>query len=112
MTTVTLTGSDLRARDSVMRELDADPRFDASAVGVSAKNDAVTLSGFVDTYDAKLAAERAAKRVRGVRAVANDIQVRVRLARADDLIARDAARTLQRHTTVPSTVQAIVHNST
>lgn len=110
MTTATLTGTDLRMRDAVLRELEADPRFDASAIGVSAKNEAVTLSGFVDTYAAKLAAERAAKRVRGVRAVANDIQVRLRLAHADDVIARDAARALQLRSTVPSGVQAVVHN--
>jgi osmotically-inducible protein OsmY len=110
MTTATLTGSDLRARDAVVRELEADPRFDASAIGVSAKNDAVTLSGFVDTYAGKLAAERAAKRVRGVRAVANEIQVRLRLGHADDVIARDAARALQLRSTVPSSVQAVVHN--
>ena len=110
MTTATLTGSDLRTREAVIRELEADPRFDASAIGVSAKSDAVTLSGFIDTYAAKLAAERAAKRVRGVRAVANEIQVRLRLSHADDVVARDAARALQLHTTVPSSVQAVVHS--
>lgn len=110
MTTATLTGSDLRTREAVIRELDADPRFDASAIGVSATTNAVTLSGFIDTYAAKLAAERAAKRVRGVRAVANEIQVRLRLSHADDVVARDAARALQLRTTVPSSVQAVVHN--
>ena len=110
MTTATLTGTDLRMRDAVIRELEADPRFDASAIGVSAKSDAVTLSGFVDTYAAKLAAERAAKRVRGVRAVANEVQVRIRLSRADDVIARDAARALELRSTVPSGVQAVVHH--
>lgn len=109
MTTATLTGGDLRTRDAVMRELEADPRFDASAIGVTAKHDAVTLSGFVETYAGKLAAERAAKRVRGVRAVANEVQVRLRLAHADDVVAADAARALQLLSTVPSGVQAVVH---
>jgi len=109
MTTAALTATDMRLRDAVSHELEADPRLDASAVGVTARQDAVTLSGFVDTYAAKLAAERAAKRVRGVRAVANEIQVRLRLARADDDIARDAARALELRGTVPVGVQAVVH---
>ena len=110
MSVATLTGTDLRMREAVMRELEADPRLDASGIGVSAKADAVTLGGFVDTYAAKLAAERAAKRVRGVRAVANDIDVRLRLTRADDEIARDAARVLEIQTRVPATVQVVVHH--
>lgn len=110
MTTATLSAADQRMRDTVVQELEADPRFDASAIGITAKQDAVTLSGFVDTYAAKLAAERAAKRVRGVRAVANDIQVRLRLKRADDEIARDAARALELRNTVPAGVQVVVHN--
>ena len=109
MSTATLTGQDITVREAVMRELESDPRIDASATGVSAKGAAVTLGGFVDTYAAKLAAERAAKRVRGVRAVANGIEVRLRLARADDEIARDAARALELRSTVPRGVQASVH---
>jgi osmotically-inducible protein OsmY len=93
-----------------MRQLDWDPEVDASAVGVSAKNGSVTLTGFVDTYSAKLAAERAAKRVHGVRAVANDIDVRLRLERTDADLAQDAARALQLRSTIPESVQAIVHD--
>ena len=81
MTTAT-PATDVRVRDAVVHELEVDPRFDASAIGVTATHDAVTLSGFIDTYVAKLAAERAAKRIRGVRAVANEIQVRLKLERA------------------------------
>jgi osmotically-inducible protein OsmY len=92
-----------------MRQLEADPRVDASEVGVSATDGAVLLSGFIDTYEGKLAAERAAKRVRGVRAVANDLQVKLRLARTDDDIARDAARALQLRAAIPDKVQAAVH---
>jgi len=110
MTTATLTGNDLRVRDAVMRQLEGDPRVDASAVGVSAKAGAVTLGGFVDSYSAKLAAERAAKRVHGVRAVANEIQVRLRLERADDDIARDAVRSLELRSVIPEGVQAVVRD--
>src|SRR6188472_1132701 len=93
-----------------MRQLDWDPEVDGSAVGVAARNGTVTLTGFIDTYAGKLAAERVAKRVHGVRAVANDIEVRLRLERTDPDIAQDAARALQLHSAVPETVQAAVHN--
>ena len=110
VTTATLTDADVRVRDAVMRQLDWDPEVDASAVGVAAKNGTVTLSGFIDTYAGKLAAERAAKRVHGVRAVANDIEVRLRLERTDADIAQDAARALELRSTIPESVQAVVHN--
>jgi osmotically-inducible protein OsmY len=93
-----------------MRQLDWDPEVDASAVGIAAKNGTVTLTGLIDTYSGKLAAERAAKRVHGVRAVANDIEVRLRLERTDADIAQDAARALQLRSTIPESVQAVVHN--
>jgi osmotically-inducible protein OsmY len=110
VTTATLTEADVRVRDAVMRQLDWDPEVDGSAVGVAAKNGTVTLTGFIDTYSGKLAAERAAKRVHGVRAVANDIEVRLRLERTDADIAQDAVRALELHSTIPEIVQAVVHN--
>jgi osmotically-inducible protein OsmY len=79
-------------------------------VGVSAKHGTVTLSGFIDTYSGKLAAERAAKRVHGVRSVANDIEVRLRLERTDADIAQDATRALEIRSMIPTTVQAVVHS--
>jgi osmotically-inducible protein OsmY len=109
MSTVMLTQSDLRVRDSVLHELMWDSELDASAIGVTARNGAVTLTGFIDSYAGKLASERAAKRVRGVRAVANDIQVRLRLERTDPEIAGDAARSLSTRATLPEKVQAVVH---
>ena len=109
MTTATLTGTDVRLRDTVIRQLDWDPDVDDSAIGISARDGVVALTGFIDTYAGKLAAERAVKRVRGVRAVANDIIVRVKVTRTDPEIAADAARAL-RLRPVPETVQAAVHN--
>jgi osmotically-inducible protein OsmY len=79
MTTAALTGADVRLRDSVIHELDWDSEVDDSAVGVAAKEDVVTLTGFIGSYAGKLAAERVVKRVRGVRAVANDIIVRLKV---------------------------------
>ena len=107
---MSLTETDVRVREEVRRQLDWDPDVDNSAVGVVAKNGVVTLTGFIDSYAGKLAAERAAKRVRGVRAVANDIEVRLKLDRTDVDIARDVARALELRLGVPDTVQAVVHN--
>jgi osmotically-inducible protein OsmY len=63
-----------------------------------------------NSYAGELAAERAVKRARGVRAVANNLQVTLRLARTDTDIATDAAHALETHLTLPPTVQVVVHN--
>lgn len=110
MTTASLSNADVKVRDAVMRQLEWDPEVDASAVGVAAKDGTVTLTGYINSYSGKLAAERAAKRVRGVRGVANDIAVRLKLPRVDTDIAADAVRALELRSTVPETVQAAVHN--
>jgi osmotically-inducible protein OsmY len=111
MTTASLTGTDVRLRDAVVRQLDWDPEMDASAIGVTAKEGVVTLTGFINSYAGKLAAERVVKRVRGVRAVANDITVRLMVDRTDADIASDAVRALKLRPAIPESVQVIVHNS-
>lgn len=98
---ITLTSIEQRLRDSVMRQLAADPEFDASMVGVSATEGVVTLSGYVDTYAAKLAAERAARRVYGVRAVANELEVKLSQKRIDPDIAKDALDALKNRIDIP-----------
>jgi osmotically-inducible protein OsmY len=110
MSTATLTETDLLLRAAVERQLEWDPEVDASAIGIAAKDGAVTLTGYIGTYAGKLAAERAAKRVRGVRAVANDIAVRLKLERTDADIAADVSRILALRSTIPATVQAAVHS--
>jgi osmotically-inducible protein OsmY len=110
MATKTLTTTDLRTRDAVVRQLDFDPEVDNSAIGVAVKGGAVTLTGFIDTYAGKLAAERVVKRVRGVRAVANDVEVRLKLERTDDDLARELVHALELRVGVPDTVQGSVHN--
>jgi osmotically-inducible protein OsmY len=110
MATATLVSDDLRVRNAVMRQLEWDPEVDASEIGVAARNGAVTLTGYISSYGGKLAAERCAKRVRGVRAVANDIAVRLKLPRTDADIAGDAAFALNLRESVPRSVKAAVHS--
>lgn len=109
MSLTSLAETDVRLRDVIIRNLDWDPQVDASGLGVSAQDGVVTLSGFIDTYIGKLAAERAAKRIRGVRAVANEIVVRLKEARADDELAHDVAQSLKNPPALAD-VQAAVHH--
>jgi osmotically-inducible protein OsmY len=108
MTVASLTSTDLLTRDAVLRQLAWDSQVDASAIGVTVQDGIVSLTGFIDSYAGKLAAERAAKRTRGVRAVANDVQVRLRLDRTDPEIAADAAHILGMHDSLPDSVQVVV----
>ena len=68
--------TDLKLRQDVLDELEFEPSVDAAGIGVAVNDGVVTLTGHVSTYAEKLAAERAAKRVSGVRAVAQEITVR------------------------------------
>jgi osmotically-inducible protein OsmY len=110
MTTATLTAGDIALRNAAVQQLDWDSQVDASAIGVAAHDGVVTLTGFIDTYAGKLAAERAVKRVRGVRGVANDLQVRLRCPRTDADIAADAVKALGLRAALADSVQVAVHN--
>src|SRR5690349_19114878 len=110
MTSASVTGTDIRVRGAVVRLLDWDPEVDASAIGVSAGDGVVTLTGFVNSYAEKLAAERVATRVRGVRGVANDIIVRQMVDRTDADIAHDAIVCLKMRPDLADTVQVAVHH--
>lgn len=71
----------MRADSDIKRDVESelkwDPDIDASDIGVAAKDGVVTLSGFVRSYSQKYEAEKAAKRVKGVLGIANDIEVRL-----------------------------------
>lgn len=69
--------SDGQLQDDVMAELAWEPSVDHADIGVSVVDGIVTLSGFVKSYPEKLAAEHAAKRVAGVKAIAEEIKVRL-----------------------------------
>src|SRR2546423_8426992 len=77
MTAATTTRSDEQIQQDVLEELKWDARVQPNEIGVSVKDGVVTLTGWVDSYTKKWAAEEAAHRVRGVVAVANDIEVRL-----------------------------------
>ena len=95
--------TDVNLQRDVLDELDWDPCVDVSQVGVIAKEGVVTLTGHVTEYAAKHAAEVAAKRVHGVRAVANEIDVRPRDANVvdDEEIAQAALHALKWDSRVP-----------
>src|ERR1700704_1633134 len=91
--------SDSELERDVKKELQWNPDLDASDIAVSARNGAVTLTGFVRSYPDKYEAETAAKRVAGAIAVANDIEVRIPSIhqRPDPDIARDAAAAIKNY---------------
>jgi osmotically-inducible protein OsmY len=71
-------------------------------IGVIAKDGVVTLTGWVDSYIKRWRAEEAAHRVGGVRAVANDIEIRLASERTDPDIAAAAIRALEWNSSVPA----------
>jgi osmotically-inducible protein OsmY len=89
--------SDSDLTRDVEQELKWDPDIDATDIAVNVKNGAVTLTGFVRSYSQRYAAENDAKRVAGVAAVANDIEVRLPSVdqRPDPEIAREAVAAIQ-----------------
>lgn len=95
--------NDLKIRQDVLDELEFDPRIDAANIGVSVDDGIVTLSGHVKNYADKLAAETAAQRVKGVRAIAEEIEVRLpaQKKRADDEIAARALDIIAWDTALP-----------
>ncbi len=99
-------------KKNVEAELEWEPSIDAAHIGVAVENGVVTLSGHVETYAEKARAENAAKRVRGVRAIAQEIEVRPKHSNthADDEIAKRAVNLLTWDVMVPDTVQVKVQN--
>ncbi|MER3438445.1 MAG: ornithine aminotransferase, partial [Chloroflexota bacterium] len=93
--------TDTDIHKDVLEELEWDPEVDATEVGVEVDDGVVTLTGWVDSYAKKLAAERAALRVAGVRAVANDISVKGLTTRTDTDIAKAVADALEANSLVP-----------
>jgi osmotically-inducible protein OsmY len=95
--------SDSEIRDDTINELQWDPQItDPDAIGVAVADGAVTLTGTVPSYAEKLAAARAAERVYGVKAVANDLKVKLPGAPRDDSgIATAIAHVLENNVQIP-----------
>ena len=105
--------SDSEIERDVKEELMWDPDLDATDIGVSVKNGVVTLTGFVKSYSDKYEAEAAAKRVAGVVAIANDIEVRMPSVdeRPDPEIARDAVAAIKSQLPISSEkIKVVVKN--
>ncbi len=96
--------TDLELKKSVEAEMDYEPSVHAAEIGVAAKDGIVTLTGRVQSYWEKLAAERAASRVSGVKAVVNELEIRLPSfsERTDEDIARAALNALDWSISVPS----------
>ena len=103
--------NDQRIQRDVLAELRDEPSVDAAQIGIIVQDGVVTLTGHVPTHGEKGVAEGAAKRVSGVRAVADELDVKLRAdhVRTDEDIAVAAANALKWNTFVPrDAVQATV----
>lgn len=105
------TDDDLDIQTDVQDELSWCPDIDAAAIGVAVASGTVQLSGEVDSYPDKIAAEKAALRVRGVRAIVSTISVRPPVGGpiSTTEIAKEVDRALEWAVNVPSTVKAEVN---
>lgn len=95
--------TDVEIRDDVLDELAWQPTIDETEIGVIVKDGIVTLTGTVDSYSKKIAAEKAVKSVKGVKAVAEDIEVKYgsSLKKSDAEIAKSAVSSLEWNSSVP-----------
>ena len=103
---------DSRLREDVLAELEWDTRIDPANLRVYAAEGAVSLRGTVTTYSQRSAAVRAAGRVRGVKSVADDIEVVLsrEVERTDSELAAEIARDRAWNTAIPDTVEVEVRS--
>lgn len=100
-------------RQNILDELEFEPYVDANDIGVAVEDGIVTLTGHVPDYSQRSAIERAVSRIKGVRAIALDLEVRFadQQGTADDEVARRVANTLKWNSIVPADKVAItVHD--
>lgn len=96
--------TDRQLQEDVLAELAFEPGVNAAHIGVTANKGVVTLAGFVSSYAEKSLAEAAARRIRGVKAIAQEIEVRLPSGRkqADDEIAARAVDILKWQVGIPA----------
>ena|ERR1700716_2055924 len=102
MATATLIRTDEEIQRIVMAELKWDAKLQPNEIGVSVRDGVVTLTGWVDSFLKKWSAEDAVLKVSGVKAVANDIEVKLASEHTDADIAAAALRALEWDAFVPS----------
>ena len=105
--------SDKTLKQAVEDELEWEPSIDAEHIGVTAEDGVVTLTGHVGSYAEKFTAEKATKRVKGVRAIAQEIEIRFPNDKktSDDQIAKRALDIIAWDSTIPNDmVQLKVQN--
>lgn len=105
--------TDRELQEDVLEELDWEPSVNAGHIGVEVKDGVVTLQGRVETYTQKWAAERAAKRVLGVRSIAMELEVALQpnLVRTDTDIATAAKNVIDWNASIPrGSVKIVVDN--
>jgi osmotically-inducible protein OsmY len=95
--------TDTELRQMILDELEYEPSIDSADIGVAVENGVITLTGHVPTYAQRTTAEMVVARIKGVRGIAQDIEVRPAGTNltADDEIARRILDVLRWNTTVP-----------
>jgi osmotically-inducible protein OsmY len=95
--------SDNTLRQDILDELEFEPSVDATTVGVAVRDGVVTLTGWLESYSEKLAVERAVERIKGVKGIAQEIEVRPVAPNGlhDDEITLRAVAALRWSTLVP-----------
>lgn len=95
--------TDLELQKDVQDELKWEPKLRGSEIGVSAHNGIITLTGIVDRYTKKIAAEKAAERVAGVKIIAQEIEVRISKAgkKSDTEIAKAILESFKWNSEIP-----------
>jgi osmotically-inducible protein OsmY len=102
--------NDSELKRDIESELMWEPRVDEAHIGVGVSDGIVTLSGQVASYDEKLAADRTVKRVYGVKAVVDELDVKLNGSsrRSDEQVASDCVQSLRSNTAVPPDKVSVV----
>jgi len=104
--------TDKQLRDAVLRQLEWEPEVVSTDINVAADDGVVSLTGFVHSFSERFAVEKAAKAVYGVKAIANDIEVKPGTTRSDPEIARDVVHAMKINVAVPDEhIKATVRDS-
>ena len=104
--------TDSQLRQDIIDEFEFDPTFDGEHIGVAVDKNVVSLTGHATSYAQKVAAIAAARRVKGVHAIAENIEVRYPFQAkiADDQIAKRAMDILKWDVLVPETIDVLVQD--